>query len=48
VTNRDLFILCLGGALVGIGLVALNFPTPDGAQTSAAMYAVRRFRFRAR
>jgi hypothetical protein len=26
VTNRGWFILCLGGALVGIGLVALNFP----------------------
>jgi len=26
VTNRGWFLLCLGGALVGIGLVALNFP----------------------
>jgi hypothetical protein len=26
VTNRGLFILLLGGAFVGIGLVALNFP----------------------
>ncbi len=25
-TNRGWFILCLGGALTGIGLVALNFP----------------------
>jgi len=26
VTNRGWFLLCLGGALVGLGLVALNFP----------------------
>jgi hypothetical protein len=26
VTNRGLLILCVGGALVGIGLLALNFP----------------------
>ena len=25
-TNRGWFLLCFGGALVGIGLVALNFP----------------------
>lgn len=25
-TNRGWFLLCLGGALVAIGLVALNFP----------------------
>jgi hypothetical protein len=26
VTNRGWFLLCFGGALIGIGLVALNFP----------------------
>jgi hypothetical protein len=26
VTNRGWFLLCFGGALVGIGLVALHFP----------------------
>ena len=25
-TNRGWFLLCIGGALVGIGLVALHFP----------------------